>query len=1033
MHNRPPLSSTGSTKHHCVAWFFSRAHLALILGLALAFGGATSLHAQTAATGSVNGRIFNPATNEYVRNAEVRVAGTGIETVSEDAGYYRLANVPAGEITLVISYPGYDSITQKINVPAGAAATRDFEITAMGATEKKGDAVVSLDTYVVSAEREGNAKAIADQKASMNIKTVISADSFGQIAEGNIGEFLKFLPGITLDYVETDTRAARMGGLEARYGAVTLDGGSVANTSTGSFGGESRQFEFEAMSINNIESIEVYKTLSADMQADAPAGTVNLTTKSALDRRGRRLNYVVGMIGNQYEHSLTPNARHDDTEHAKTRPTFGFDFSDNLFKGRLGVSINGGSTTVFKEQFRNALTYDYTSAQAVAASSPLITAINFKDGPKMTDKYSGGLKLDFQASPRLRISFASSYIWFSDSIANRNLNFRVSSAQEGAGSNMTRVIANPVAGNGTRIEQSGGTSAKQTNTSNASIRFVYKGNNFTFDGQSSYSRARQQNGSDDIHMVNTANTQLTRISYTAERPSIDSSAWTFTQTGGPDWYDWNNYGRNFDASNGNISSSRSRSKAQQFVQQMNFKYIMPWQIPTFFKTGVYDQLSVRDKEQRTAYTGTWVGPTGNQLTSSMPESIAEFRISQPWGGNIWSLPVPDKTKLFALTQSNPAYFTTTEAQAAANLESVLGSNQDLEEQIRAGYILGNTRVGKWQLQAGVRYETAETTSKVIQRLPDAENPFAVTNASGVKVAPNPLTVNFIRARYSLPRSTTSGDYSNVFPSASATYTFNDHLVAKFGYHKAIGRPDLDSLGGVWEIDEINQEISVPSANLKPEHSDKVSALLEYYFEPAGVASVHVFHSNLDGAIIRTPYVTADQFGYGDDPVYKDYLFRGWLNVPGITRLSGIELSYRQQLTFFQNRFLRGLTVFGSYAQYSRTPVPPNFIPRSASGGVTVRYRKFGGKIAGTWTDKSYTQGNTVAANAAFFAGDREILDQRYIFDIDASYELSRRFKLFISVRNAFNSGKTWFFEKDGRTRQFEKYGGQWTIGLSGDL
>ena len=204
MHTRPALHSVRSTKPHCVAWFSSLACLTLTVVFALALGGVNSLHAQTTATGSVNGHIYNPATKEYVRNAEIRVAGTAIETVSEDAGFYRLANVPAGENTLIVSYPGYDSITQKISVPAGATATRDFEITAMGALEKKGNEVVNLDTYVVSTEREGNAKAIANQKASMNVKTVISADSFGQIAEGNIGEFLKFLPGITLDYVETD-------------------------------------------------------------------------------------------------------------------------------------------------------------------------------------------------------------------------------------------------------------------------------------------------------------------------------------------------------------------------------------------------------------------------------------------------------------------------------------------------------------------------------------------------------------------------------------------------------------------------------------------------------------------------------------------------------------------------------------------------------------------------------------------------------------------------------------------------------------
>jgi iron complex outermembrane recepter protein len=207
-----------------------------------------------AVTGSVAGRVFNPATGEYVRNVEVALVGTPISTVTEEGGVYRLPNAPAGAYTIEVRYTGYDTARATVNVTAGTEVTKDFELKGSADTAKRGGEVVTLSAFTVSTEREGNAKAIMEQKNAMNMKTVVATDSFGDIAEGNIGEFLKFMPGITLDYVETDTRAARMGGLEARYGAVTLDGGSMANTSTGGFGGDSRQFEFEAVSINNIET-----------------------------------------------------------------------------------------------------------------------------------------------------------------------------------------------------------------------------------------------------------------------------------------------------------------------------------------------------------------------------------------------------------------------------------------------------------------------------------------------------------------------------------------------------------------------------------------------------------------------------------------------------------------------------------------------------------------------------------------------------------------------------------------------------------
>jgi hypothetical protein len=47
-----------------------------IVGLAVAALAATLLCSAQPATGRVQGRIFNPATGDFVRNAEVRLVGT---------------------------------------------------------------------------------------------------------------------------------------------------------------------------------------------------------------------------------------------------------------------------------------------------------------------------------------------------------------------------------------------------------------------------------------------------------------------------------------------------------------------------------------------------------------------------------------------------------------------------------------------------------------------------------------------------------------------------------------------------------------------------------------------------------------------------------------------------------------------------------------------------------------------------------------------------------------------------------------------
>src|SRR4051812_41901278 len=79
--------------------------------------------------GTVTGRVFNPATGEYVRNAEVSVQGGSATAITEVGGYYTLTNVPAGDAILSVRYTGYDLATAKVNVTPGGTATADVNLT----------------------------------------------------------------------------------------------------------------------------------------------------------------------------------------------------------------------------------------------------------------------------------------------------------------------------------------------------------------------------------------------------------------------------------------------------------------------------------------------------------------------------------------------------------------------------------------------------------------------------------------------------------------------------------------------------------------------------------------------------------------------------------------------------------------------------------------------------------------------------------------------------------------------------------------
>src|SRR5689334_2494459 len=84
--------------------------------------------AQSEGTGTITGRVYNSASKEYIRDAEIHVEGTNITVPSGTSGVFSLARVPAGEVTLRVTYTGLPPATTKVTVAAGQVVEREIEL-----------------------------------------------------------------------------------------------------------------------------------------------------------------------------------------------------------------------------------------------------------------------------------------------------------------------------------------------------------------------------------------------------------------------------------------------------------------------------------------------------------------------------------------------------------------------------------------------------------------------------------------------------------------------------------------------------------------------------------------------------------------------------------------------------------------------------------------------------------------------------------------------------------------------------------------
>jgi hypothetical protein len=360
------------------------ARLALIARLCLDCGillfCASAALAQSASFGTIEGRLFDARRGEYLEKARVTLEGTRLEVLSDATGMYRLTNVPPGTARLVIFYTGLGSVTEIVTVPAGETVQHDVTFTGVGKATAGSGEVVKLGEFVVSSskEMEGAAIAINEQRFASNIMQVVSADEFGTIADGSIGEFMKFLPGITSDYTGGDARRFSINGAPEDNVPISMGGFEMASAAGA---GTRRAVELDQVSINNISRVEINRSPTPDTPGAALAGSVNFVPRSAFERSKPVYSYNVQWMFKDAESAWhkTPGPRWGEWTR-KMNP--GFDLSAVVpVTKTFGFSVSAGYSLQYTPQPNTAMQWRgaATATNQSATANPTGTGTWFPD------------------------------------------------------------------------------------------------------------------------------------------------------------------------------------------------------------------------------------------------------------------------------------------------------------------------------------------------------------------------------------------------------------------------------------------------------------------------------------------------------------------------------------------------------------------------------------------------------------------------------------------------------------------------------
>jgi len=136
-----------------------------------------------------------------------------------------------------------------------------------------------LQVLVTAPRASGEAEAVNRERTADNILQVLPADVIRSLPNANMADALGRLPSVTIERDEGEGKYVQIRGTEPRLANLTIDGVNIPSPEAGI-----RQIKLDTIPADLAESVEINKTLQANMDADGIGGSVNLVTKTAGER-----------------------------------------------------------------------------------------------------------------------------------------------------------------------------------------------------------------------------------------------------------------------------------------------------------------------------------------------------------------------------------------------------------------------------------------------------------------------------------------------------------------------------------------------------------------------------------------------------------------------------------------------------------------------------------------------------------------------------------------------------------------------------
>ncbi len=984
--------------------------------------------AATAASGSIAGTVANSSTRQFLTDAEVKIAGTNVSALTDRDGTFQLANLAPGPVLLEVSYTGLDVERRSATVVAGQVTRVEFNLTA---------GIYKLEAFTVAAEVEGNAAAINQQKKADYFVQAISADTLGIVPDGNIGEFLRYVPGLQVNFTNADASTVSMRGQDPEATLFTFDGqipaaaGTPPRSSTGSSDTSSRAFEFSMATINNIETIEVYKAPPPWM-SPSTGGVVNAVTRNAFAQRGRRFSSTLMLSANSEMLRLGrvpgPGARPT----YRLKPGGSLNYSEAFLNNTLGLTLSYFESNVINPQHNYGMTYSPFTAGTVAnpvtdASRFNVNTFTLVDGPQVKNRRTLSLNGDYRLGAHTVLKLKTSYNGYLNQ--SRSHTFRVKPGTIDPASTTTDAV---IRNAGVDIFNDYSDQVGQSFGFVGAVEHRFGPWKIEYSANYAKSDSKVTDLPDMIQSVqfNLVAAQGVVVRMTAN-PGTPAPL-TLVQTAGPDLYDLRSY-------TNTTGLSLQTSPRFQNDRTWNLKFDVKrdfagFRFPFDLRAGG-SLYQLHRRKQAGQIVLNFLGPDGvagtaddgpNTLNASLFDGADTYGDKFLYG--IRTPPLLDPYKVATYMRQNPLAI---QDIASANIARRYSNTQQMAQDISAAYFAGNVKLTpKLALTAGVR---AELTENFVR------GPLRINSTA---VIPGATALQQQLALFSRTQRVTS-DYTDLFPNLQATYRFTPDLLFRGALTRSMSRPGVQTILPNTTVNDTAAipNVTVNNTGLLPTYSRNLDLQFELYTRPAGTVTVGWFKKTITNYIINDTTLIEAGPDNGFDGQFVGYELRTQDN-GGKGQFEGLEISMRQGLQpylKFLPEMARGFEVFGGYnknykgeapnrAGVITKPLAPNFYDWNANYGISYMTprRTLYFNVRTTIYPQAITTAPTTTDTRPVF----ESSHQRW--DATARWNITRTYTLELTSSNITNDSWRNFYQ-GGRNTSRRTFGTQYSLSFRANL